>query len=100
MVSKAETCPTDTCGSRKVASSAAMTMSASATKCSPPPAHVPLTAAITGLVTPQCQEVIRSAKSRVWRALARSASGSLASCPISSPVWKDRPLPVLTMART
>ena len=100
IVSNADTCPTDTCGSRNVAPSAAMAMSASATKWRPPPAQVPLTAAITGLVTPQCHEVIRSAKSRVRREPARSASGSLASCFTSSPVWKALPLPVLTMALT
>src|SRR5690606_14752080 len=48
MVSKALTWPTDTWGSRNVASVEAMTMSASATKWSPPPAQAPLTAAITG----------------------------------------------------
>ena len=41
MPSYALTWPTETCGSTKVASDAAITMSASATKCSPPPAHVP-----------------------------------------------------------
>ena len=57
IVSKAVTCPTDTCGSRNSALVDAMTMSASATKWSPPPAQIPLTAAITGFVTPQCQAV-------------------------------------------
>ena len=33
-----------------------MTMSASATKCSPPPAHTPLTAAITGFHTSLCHD--------------------------------------------
>ena len=39
IASYAVTWPTDTCGSRNVASDAAITMSASATKCRPPPAH-------------------------------------------------------------
>ena len=47
IVSKAVTCPTDTCGSRNSALLDAMTMSASATKWSPLLAQIPLTAAIT-----------------------------------------------------
>ena len=39
IASYAVTCPIDTCGSRNVALLDAITMSASATKCSPPPAH-------------------------------------------------------------
>ena len=54
--------PTETCGSRNVACSAAITMSASATKCSPPPAHTPLTAAITGFHTSLCHAVNCSSK--------------------------------------
>src|SRR4051812_9367131 len=46
IASYAVTCPIDTCGSRNVASDEHITMSASATKCSPPPAHTPFTAAI------------------------------------------------------
>ena len=69
MASYAVTCPTDTWGSRNVAFDAAITMSASATKCSPPPAHTPLTAAITGFHTWLCHAVSRSSASRVRRRL-------------------------------
>ena len=40
--------PTQTCGSRNVALVAAMTMSASAMKCRPPPAQTPFTAVMIG----------------------------------------------------
>ena len=50
-----------------------MTMSASATKCSPPPAQVPLTAATTGFHTWFCQAVRRSsARTGASRLLAQS----------------------------
>ena len=49
-------------------------MSASATRCSPPPAHTPLTAAITGFHTPQCHDEIFSSASRVRRECSRIAS--------------------------
>ena len=100
MASYAVTWPTDTWGSRNVASLAAMTMSASATKCSPPPAHVPLTAAITGFHTWLCQAVRRSSARLVRRDCSRSASGSRLSWAMSSPVWKAGPLPVVTTTRT
>ena len=80
--------------------SAAITMSASATKCSPPPAHMPLTAAITGFHTSLCQAVRRSSARLVRRDCSRSASGSRPSWATSSPVWNAGPLPVLTMTRT
>ncbi len=51
MASMATAWPIDTCGSKKVASEAAITMSASATQWNPPPAQMPLTAVITGLAT-------------------------------------------------
>ena len=63
IASYAVTCPIDTCGSRNVAFADAITMSASATKCSPPPAHTPFTAAITGFHTPLCHAVSRSSAS-------------------------------------
>ena len=44
-------CPVDACGSKNVASSEQMTMSASLTKYCPPPAHMPCTAATTGFHT-------------------------------------------------
>ena len=100
MASYAVTCPIETWGSRKVASSATITMSASATKCSPPPAQVPLTAAMTGLRTSLCQAVNRSSARLVRRDCSRSASGSEANWPTSRPVWKADPFPVLTMTRT
>ena len=66
------TCPTDTWGSRNVALLAAITMSASATKCSPPPATVPLTAAITGFHTLLCHAVKRElGVARATRLLAQ-----------------------------
>ncbi len=49
--SSAVTWPTETWGSTKEAASPASTRSASATKCRPPPAQTPLTAAITGTST-------------------------------------------------
>ena len=64
IVSNALTCPTLTCGSRKVAVDDAMTTSASATKCRPPPAQTPFTAAITGFDTRLCHAVRRSSASR------------------------------------
>ena len=100
MASYAVTWPTDTWGSRKRASVEAITMSASATKCRPPPAHMPLTAAITGLRTPLCQALMRSSARLVRRDCSRSAAGSRASWATSSPVWKAAPAPVLTMTRT
>ena len=57
MASIAVTWPTDTCGSTNCASLAASTMSASATKWSPPPAQMPFTAVITGFCTCWCQAV-------------------------------------------
>jgi hypothetical protein len=51
------TWPIDVCGSKNWASEAAMQMSASATQWNPPPAQIPLTAVITGLVTFWCQAV-------------------------------------------
>ena len=80
--------------------SAAITMSASATKCRPPPAHVPLTAAMTGFHTWLCQAVSLSSASRVRRDCSRSASLSRLSWTTSRPVWKAGPLPVLTITRT
>ncbi len=75
-------------------------MSASATKCSPPPAHTPLTAAITGFHTSLCQPVNRSSNRFVRRDCSRRASGSRASWATSSPVWNALPAPVFTMTRT
>ncbi len=75
-------------------------MSASATKCSPPPAHTPFTAAITGFHTSLCHAVKRSANRFVRRDCSRSASRSRASCATSRPVWKASPFPVLTMTCT
>ena len=75
-------------------------MSASVTKWSPPPAHNPFTAQITGFVTPLCQAVSRSAASRVRRDCSRNASRSFASWTTSKPVWNSRPLPVLMITRT
>ncbi len=100
MASYAVTWPTDTWGSRKRASVEATTMSASATKWRPPPAHTPLTAAITGLRTPLCQALMRSSARLVRRDCSRSAAGSRASWATSSPVWNEAPAPVLTMTRT
>ena len=77
-----------------------MTMSASATKWKPPPAHSPLTAAITGFHTWLCQAVNRSSAFFVRRDCSSSAAGSLASWRTSSPVWKAAPAPVLMMTRT
>src|SRR5262245_29059865 len=94
------TCPTDTCGSRNVALLAAITMSASATKCSPPPAHTPFTAAITGFQIFSCQDVKASSASRVRRDCSRSAAGSRLSSAMSSPVWNALPSPVFTITRT
>ena len=64
-------CPNDTWVSKNVASLAAMTMSASATKWSPPPAQLPLTAAMTGVHTWLCHAVNRSSASRVRRDCSR-----------------------------
>ncbi len=75
MTSYALTWPTETWGSRNCASEAASTMSASATKCSPPPAHTPFTAVMTGFATPQCQAVMRSSARRVRPDCLRRASG-------------------------
>ena len=68
--------PIDTCGSRNAPSLDAITTSASATKCSPPPADTPLTAAITGLPIPLCHAVSRSSARLVRRDSSRSAPGS------------------------
>ncbi len=78
----------ETWGSKKVASDEARTMSASATKCRPPPAQTPLTAAITGLETPLCQPVMRSSARLVRRDCSRRASGLRASSTTSRPDWK------------
>ena len=94
------TCPTDTWGSRNVAVLAAITMSASATKCSPPPATVPLTAAITGFQIFNCHAVNASSASRVRRDCSRNAAGSRLNSATSSPVWNVLPSPVFTMTRT
>ena len=76
-------------------------MSASATKCRPPPAHTPLTAAITGFQTSLCHAVRRSCEVLACVGdCSRSASGSLLSCTTSRPVWNARPSPVLTITRT
>ena len=82
------------------ASAAAITTSASATKCSPPPAHTPLTAAITGFVTSLCHAVKRSSNRFVRRLCSRSASRSRLICATSTPVWNASPAPVLTITRT
>ena len=100
MGSSAVTWPTDTWGSTKVAFDDAITMSASATKCRPPPAQMPLTAAITGLSTLLCHAVSLSSERLVWRDCSRSASLSLASWRTSRPVWKAFPSPVLMITRT
>src|SRR5262249_17191163 len=92
--------PRDTWGSVNCASLAAITTSASATKCNPPPAHIPLTAAITGVHTSLCHAVKRSAASRVRRDCSRIASLSRPSAATSRPVWKLRPSPVFTITRT
>ncbi len=75
IASDAVTWPIDTCGSRNVASLDAITMSASATKWRPPPAHTPLIAAITGFHTELCHAVSRSSDRFVRRDCSRSASG-------------------------
>ncbi len=66
----------------------------------PPPAHAPLTAAITGVLARRC--ATRSAGAGLSRAprLLAGASRSRLSCTTSSPVWNAFPLPVLTIART
>ncbi len=51
IASSETTCPMETCGSKNVASDAAMTMSASATQWKPPPQQMPFTAVITGFET-------------------------------------------------
>jgi hypothetical protein len=86
ITSNAETWPMDTCGSSSWARLEAMTMSASATKWSPPPAHTPLTAAITGFQTSLCHAVNLSSARLVRRDCSRSASLSRDSCTTSSPV--------------
>ena len=77
-----------------------MTMSASATKCSPPPAQIPFTAATTGFHTSLCHDVSRSSARRVRPDCLRRASGSRLSWTTSSPVWNTPPSPVFTMTRT
>ncbi len=59
MASTDTTWPTDTWGSKKVASDAASTMSASATQWNAPPAHSPFTAVMTGFHTWLCHAVKR-----------------------------------------
>ena len=77
-----------------------MTTSASATKCSPPPAQTPLTAAMTGFQTWLCQAVSRSSARLVRRDCSRRASGPWPAPPRPARSWKARPSPVLTITRT
>ena len=56
--SSANTCPTLTCVSKKVAWSAARIRSPSAQKCRPAPRHMPFTATITGLSKPTCRKSV------------------------------------------
>ena len=70
-----------------------MTMSASATKCRPPPAQMPLTAAITGFHTWLCHAVNCSVGVEVRRESSCSASWSQGDLRTSTPVWNAEPLP-------
>jgi hypothetical protein len=100
IASGATTWPTDTCGSKNWASSAAMTTSASATQWKPPPAQIPFTAVITGLATFWCQAVKCRSQFSIDSRYRSMPTPSLASSATSTPVWNARPSPVCTMTRT
>src|SRR5581483_1242246 len=97
MGSRALTCPTDTCGSTNEASSDASTTSASAMKCSPPPAHTPLTATIVGSHTSFCSAVIFWFSEILLDLCSRNPPRSPTRLR-SIPTQKPRPAPVTMTA--
>src|SRR5579859_6365608 len=101
--SSAETWPTETWLSMKVAPVDATTMSASPTKWKPPPTQSPLTAQITGFHTLLVLAVMpppRSSSQRSRPATRLPMPPASATSLTSTPVWKARPRPVLTITRT
>ena len=110
-ISRPDTSPMLTCGSKNEAASDAITMSAVVTRSSPAPAAIPLTAQITGLVIwryggvascggSHCRKELSRGSPCVSMPGAQASSSSVEALFTSAPTQSARPLPVMMSVHT